>query len=111
MSESTFDLTTEQLLTLVQAARLFPPARLGRPVSHSTIWRWIRRGVSIEGGSVVRLEVVRLSGRWLTSREAISRFVARQTPVGAAETPAPRTSGQRRRAAERASDALEKLGL
>ena len=111
MLDPTFDLTQEQLLSLAQAARLFPPARLGRPVSPSTVWRWIRRGVRIEGGGVVRLEAVRLSGRWLTSREAIGRFAAAQTPVGSAETPAPRTTGQRRRAAERAGDALEKMGL
>ena len=104
------DLSRESLLSLAQAARLFPPARLGRSVCASTVWRWCRKGVRVEGG-LVRLEAVRLSGRWLTSREAISRFVARQTPVGSAETLAPRTSGQRRRAAERAGDALEKMGL
>jgi hypothetical protein len=103
------DLTQETLLTLAQAARLFPPARRGRPVNSSTLWRWCRRGVRIEGGTV-RLECVRISGRWLTSREAISRFVARQTP-SALPAPRLRTPGQRQRASERAERELQKLGI
>jgi hypothetical protein len=105
------DLTRETLLSLAQAARRFPPYRAGRPVNPSTIWRWCRQGVKVPGVGVVRLECVRLSGRWLTSVEAISRFVARQTPATDQPMPTPRTTGQRCKASERATRELEKLGI
>jgi hypothetical protein len=106
------DLTRETLLSLAQAARRFPPARLGRPVNPSTIWRWCRQDVRLPGGAVVRLECVRVSGRWLTTEEAISRFVAAQTPQDDTEArPAPCTPTQRRRASEQAARELERIGI
>jgi hypothetical protein len=106
------DLTRETMLTLAQAARRFPSFRLGRPVNPATIWRWCHEGVKLPGDEVVKLECVRVSGRWLTSVEAISRFVARQTPAPESDAPAmPRTPGRRQRAADRASAELEKLGI
>lgn len=105
------DLTRETLLTLAHAARRFPPARLGRPVNSSTIWRWCRKGVRVEGIGIVRLECVRVSGRWLTSEEAISRFVARQTPAAEQTMARSRTLGQRRRASERAARELDRIGI
>jgi|SRR5579885_1233229 len=106
------DLTRETLLSLAQAARRFPPYRQGRPVSPATIWRWCRRGVRVPGIGAVYLECVRLSGRWLTSLEAISRFVERQTPrMGDTPAAMPRTSGQSQRAAKRAAAALDRLGI
>jgi hypothetical protein len=112
MAATSPDLTRETLLSLAQAARRFPPYRLGRPVSPATIWRWCRRGVIVPGDGIVYLECVRLSGRWLTSVEAISRFVARQTPqIVESPAAAPRTAGQRCRASERAAAELERFGI
>jgi hypothetical protein len=106
------DLTRETLLSLAQAARRFPPYRQGRPVNPSTIWRWCRQGVKVEGVGVVRLECVRLSGRWLTSEQAISRFVAAQTPPSEGEAvPAPRTPTLHRKSSERAARELERIGI
>ncbi len=108
------DLTRETLLSLAQAARRFPSSRQGKPVSPSCVWRWYRHGVKVPGGGVVRLECVRVAGRWLTSIEAISRFVARQTTPAEAEatpTPTPRTPTARRRASERAARELNKIGI
>jgi hypothetical protein len=100
------------MLTMAQAARRFPPARLGRPVSPATVWRWCRKGVRVPGGGTVYLECVRLSGRWLTSVEAISRFVARQTPAMESNpAAAPRTPDQRQRASQRAGAKLRRLGI
>jgi len=109
----TVDLRSEELLSLPQAARRFPPFRQGRPVNPSTVWRWVFTGVRLPDGRRVRLDAVRLSGRWLTSVEAIERFVAAQTPRldEAAGTPTPRTPRQRRRAAERAGAELAKRGI
>jgi hypothetical protein len=109
------DIRTEQLLSLPQAARRFPPYRQDRPVNPSTVWRWISAGVKLPDGRRVKLGAVRLSGRWLTSVEAIERFIAAQTPdldAGVpASTPPPRTSGQRRRVAEKAGEELERMGV
>src|SRR5215470_1017100 len=98
------DIRSEQLLSLPQAARRFPPYRQDRPVNPSTVWRWISAGVKLPDGRRVKLGAVRLSGRWLTSIEAIERFIAAQTPAPADDTasPAARTAGQRQRAAARA---------
>lgn len=109
------DVATETLLSLSQAARRFPPYRQGRPVAVSTIWRWAFTGVLAPGGRRVRLEVVRLGGRWLTSVEAISRYIAAQTPSNAAAETAraagTRTPRQRQRAAEHAERELSRRGI
>jgi len=112
MSVEPADLTRETMLTLAQAAHRFPPYRLGRPVSPATIWRWCRKGIRVPGVGTVYLESIRLSGRWLTSVEAISRSVARQTPLIADSPPvALHSAGQRQRAAERAAAELDRLGI
>lgn len=99
-------------LSLPQAARRFPSARRGRPVSASCLWRWCHKGARVPGGGVVRLEAVRLAGRWLTSEEAIVRFLAAQTPPPPdAPPPAPRTPRRRQQAAERAAKKLDKMGI
>jgi hypothetical protein len=107
------DLTCERMLTLAQAARRFPPSRRGRPVSPSCVWRWCHSGIRVPGVGVVKLECVRLAGRWLTSVEAISRFVARQTPSLESAKPVqlPRTAARRQKAAERAGRELERIGI
>lgn len=107
------DLSRERLLTLAQAARKFPSYRMGRPVSPSCIWRWCRQGVKVPSVGVVRLECVRLAGRWLTSEEAISRFLLSQTPPedAAPRMETPRTPTQRRKASERAARELDRIGI
>jgi uncharacterized protein DUF1580 len=108
-------LLAEQLLSLSQAARKIPPYR-GRQTNPSTIFRWLRAGVKLPGGAVLKLEGIRLAGRWLTSVEAIERFLAAQNAAcnpdpGSPSAPPIRTPGQRRRASERAAAELEKLGI
>lgn len=99
-------------LSLAQAARRLPSARQGRPVSASCIWRWIFVGVRLPDGTTVRLEAARLSGRWLTSEQAIARFIATQTPaLDVPPAPTPRTPTARQRAADRAARELEKIGI
>src|SRR5215831_15466946 len=85
-------LIDEQLLSLPQAARRLPPGRRGRPVTLSCLLRWILSGVPSPDGQRVRLEAVRLGGRWLTSVEALGRFAAALTPTLDGPAPAqPRT--------------------
>lgn len=47
------------------------PKELPERVSISTVWRWAERG--IKG---IRLETVRIGRKKMTSRQAISRFIA-----------------------------------
>jgi hypothetical protein len=106
------DITVEHPLTLSQAARLIPPARGGKRCHISTIARWIISGTRALDGSIVRLEAARLGGRWITSREAIGRYMQRLTPR--TDTPAPempRTPIARERACRRAADQLEGMGV
>jgi hypothetical protein len=69
-------LASEPLISLRRAAALLLPPRHSKPVKPSFIVRWIRRGVMLPSGERVRLEAVRLDGRWLTSADAVYRFVA-----------------------------------
>jgi hypothetical protein len=101
-----------QGLSLTQAARRFPSARMGRPVHSSCIWRWMHSGVRLRDGRVVKLECARVAGRWLTSEPALARFIAAQTPAtDNSPTPAPRTPTARQRASERAAKQLDAIGI
>jgi hypothetical protein len=106
------DLTTETPLSLADACRLVPPGRGGKRTHLSTFVRWIRNGAPGPQGERIRLEAVRLGGRWMTSREALQRFAERLTPrLGDAPATSSPTVRQRQGAAERAGRELEKLGI
>jgi hypothetical protein len=101
------DLKTERPIPLAEAARLVPAARKGKRCHESTIFRWIVRGVK-----GVKLEALRLGGRWVTSREALQRFAERLTPdLETAQRPVPRSPARRHRASERAAKELERIGI
>lgn len=53
-----------------------PLSKTGLPCSYQTVRNYVLRGVLI-GGERVRLEAVRIGGRFFTSAEAVERFVAR----------------------------------
>ena len=69
------DPLTEKLRSFAEAAKLLPALRGGRPVSASSLWRWMKRGVRDRYGVCVRLETIKLGGTHVTSDEAIVRFV------------------------------------
>jgi hypothetical protein len=108
------DITAESTISLTQAARLLPPGRRGRPASLSCLLRWVLVGARAPSGERVRLEAVRLGGRWLTSREALQRFAEALTPPLGDTTASPphRSPTARRRASERADAQLaEEFGV
>lgn len=106
------DLRNETVISLSQAARMLPPARRGRPVTISCVLRWLLNGVKLPSGGVVRLEAIRVGGRWLTSVEALERFAVRQTPnLEATPVTSKRTSSLRRRETEKAEQELAKNGI
>ena len=97
------DPLSDELLTLPQAAALFPRRRAGSKVSTSTLWRWYSRG-----SRGVRLEVVRIGGQVLTTRDAIRDFIVARSLAGGApvpQAPAPSTRSKR------AMRELEQMGM
>jgi hypothetical protein len=106
------DLALETPISLTAAARSVPSSRGGKPTHISTLLRWILSGVKAPSGEVVRLEAIRLGGKWITSREALQRFAERLTPILAGSPPpTPRTQTARLRAADRAARELERVGI
>jgi hypothetical protein len=100
----------EKLLSLKQVASKSPAGRKGRPMHISTVMRWISKGVKTACGPV-RLEAIRMGGRWLTSEEALERFVAAQTPDLTKPVELPRSVAARTRASRHAENELKRLGF
>jgi hypothetical protein len=110
VSGSSGGLLKETLIGFAAAARRLPALRGDRPVNPSTIFRWATAGVRSAAG-IVRLEAMRLGGRWLTSVEALERFAAALTPDFSAQAPeAPRSPATRSRASAEAARELERRG-
>jgi hypothetical protein len=105
------ELATETLIPLSGAARRLPSFRSGKPVSFSCLYRWVCHGVRLPSGEWLRLEAVRLGGRWLTSVEALQRFVDRQTPSLDTSPEALRPPATNRRDSERVERELDGLGI
>jgi hypothetical protein len=117
------DLTLEQGLTPARAARLVPPLRQRRdpsghlepvPTHPSTIVRWIVSGVRARDGSLVRLEAIRVGGRWVTTARCLTAFAARLTAaqtVPACQPAARPLSPARRRDVEAAARELDEIGI
>jgi hypothetical protein len=81
----------------------------------ATVNRWITRGIVLKNGQRLKLEACRVGGRWLTSTEALFRFIEAQNSGPPAETePQPARTGKPRRsrmsAADQAGAELERLG-
>jgi len=106
------DLTTEQTISLPQAAALLPPGRRGARVHLSCVLRWILDGAVGPDGARVKLDGLRVGGRWITSREALQRFAEALTPGQTAKSGAPsRAPTTRERANTRAAKRLEAIGI
>ena len=98
-------------VTLAQAAKSLPPGRNGRPVHVATLLRWVVAGTSSPSGEIVRLQAVRMGGRWLTTREWLEDYARRLTPTFGAEPPLRPSSSARTRVAERTARELDALGI
>ena len=93
------DVQTEQLINLSRAARLLGPGRNDRPRHPSSLVRAIHRR---------ELEAVRCGSRWMTSAEAVQRWLEAQTDAALRGTnPAPiRTLNPSSKASEKAERQL-----
>jgi hypothetical protein len=103
------DILNESSISLTEVCRTLPKGKRGRQVHLSCVLRWITQGSKAPDGRRVRLEAVRVGGRWITSKEALARFVAALTPRFQDEITAPalRSPAKRQRASERAARRLE----
>jgi hypothetical protein len=107
------DIEKEQLHPIARAAGFVPGAR-GKKCHASTILRWILDGAKSPTGERVRLEAIRRPCGWLTSREAVQRFLEALTPdltQAGNERRKIRPPATRERASRRAERKLERLGI
>jgi hypothetical protein len=110
------DVTTEQSINMREAARVYGASRGGRPTHVSTIVRHIVRGTRLRSGETVHLEGGRIGGKWVTTRQAIQRYVERLTAAVLAEgdlagVPTTASSTRRQRELERVDHALDGAGI
>jgi hypothetical protein len=105
------DLAVEQAYPLHEALKFVPPSRGAKRTHLSTLLRWILTGVKGPEGELIRLEAVRLGGRWVTTREALQRFAERLTPnLQLKPASRPRAAVTQQRASGRAAKRLQKMG-
>jgi hypothetical protein len=110
-SERIDRILTEDPLGMSAAARLLGSFRNSRGCHPSTLVRWCQPGVRLPDGRRLRLEHIRVSGRLMTSRAALLRFLAAQQDPTFDEIDPPRTPAQRRRDGEQAKQNLASMGV
>jgi hypothetical protein len=105
-------LLQEDLIGLAALAVQIRSHRRKGHVTAQAVWRWATAGVRLADGTILKLETVRLAGRFLTSYPAFLRFVGAQSaPVESTPLPASRTPQRRQRDSEIAGAAMESVGI
>jgi hypothetical protein len=102
----------EHRIELGEAARLLGTEQ--RPASLAKMSRAIGRGIKAETGERVKLEAVRTGACWITSVEAVRRFVSALTAAATGETGLAETTphaSSRRREHEKAAAEAEATAL
>jgi hypothetical protein len=104
----------EKLIGLAAATLLVPGHRANQHVAVETLWRWVVKGAKATTGTRVKLEACRVGSRWLTSAEAVGRFVENLTAAsiesdgeGEKNEPPVTTPAARTRRAKAASAELD----
>lgn len=111
MSVSTLDTLTQRIERLEREGFIGMRAVARIAGMHSaTAHRWATEGVDVPGVGRVKLEAVRVAGRWCSSRPAVLRFIEATNPSGDADDATLRSPAARSRASERAAQELERLG-
>lgn len=88
-------------------ARSWLPRSHGRKISIDTLYRWCHQG--LQGG--VRLQAVKVGGRWFTTRQWLQDFIRAGQPDLTVKDSGTsiRTSSQKKRAAASAERELRRL--
>lgn len=104
---------SKETTILTSAVPGLPMVRRVPRLHPSTIQRWIHRGVLGPAGSRVKLEALRLGGRWYTSVEALQRFssqLSSQSNLGGNNEANPANKSEPANKALTANAALDRLG-
>jgi hypothetical protein len=104
----------EHRIDLSEAGRILGTDR--SPAHLSTVLRAVTKGTKLPAGERVRLEAIRSAGRWVTSREAVERYVRRLTglALGEAEpteSPVTPMSSRRQRELAAVDRELDRAGI
>ena len=73
-------LQTEHEITLAEVTKLIA-ARIGKKPHTITVTRWVLAGVLLPDGSRLKLEAHKFFGRWISSIQAVDRFLAARDGV------------------------------
>jgi hypothetical protein len=93
-------------------AKRIPSSRRAGPLTPQALWRWATKGIRRPDGQVVKLEVVRVAGRFLSSWPAVERFIQAQNEAAEVAMPAvSRSARKRQRDDARAAEMLEEVGI
>jgi hypothetical protein len=112
MNNDLVDILKEDRLTLEEARSVLGTQQ--KPCNFATVWRAIKTGTLLPDDSRCYLEAVKVGGRWVTSREAIGRYVEATTAAWLKREPtAPVRALSKTRLAEQArvDRALERMGI
>ncbi|MBA4190920.1 MAG: hypothetical protein C0467_23270 [Planctomycetaceae bacterium] len=102
---------TEGPIGLAGAARILGTIRAAVPVHPATIARWYRDGWKLASGRTIRLECIRVSGRLVTSRAALLRFLSAQQDDQPLPEQVPRSPAERTKASIAAAAELVVSGV
>jgi hypothetical protein len=75
-------LLSEQLIPVYEIPRILPPSASGRRLHRAAVWRWVSKGLPDRHGVRIHLEAVRIGRHYVTSRQALARFIARTNGDG-----------------------------
>jgi hypothetical protein len=88
--------------------RMLPGRSPGKTVDPSTVFRWISHGIRRSDGARVRLEAIKIGGRFITSKAAVQRFLVASNEAETVNTSEATETKQTR--AAKASAKLEAMG-
>ncbi len=80
------NLLSERPISIAVARRQHIPKIDNRPISPATGYRWIKKGVLAGDGTRVRLSAVRIGRKYMTTAEAVQRFLAELTRRSSVES-------------------------
>jgi hypothetical protein len=110
------DEKAEKDMRLGKAAATIPSTKGDSTVHPTTVLKWIRRGVKLPDGTILKLDAVKRPGGW-TVRESDIREFLKQYADAAAGAPVPArgpvvvASARRRRELDLVDERLEAHGL
>jgi hypothetical protein len=80
-----------------------------------SVWRWGLKGLPAKDGARVKLEMVRVGRRWMSSKEALIRFSEAIDPRDddgeVPPRPVPRNFRKRQAASDKAAKRLQEAGI